>query len=59
LTDSFMNNGLDCPYYTRPPEYRGMKVPDALLSGNHKEIDKWREETARSITKQKRPDLLG
>jgi tRNA (guanine37-N1)-methyltransferase len=58
LSDSFMDGRLDCPYYTRPPEYRGMKVPDALQSGNHKEIAAWREAEAMKVTRQRRPDLL-
>jgi tRNA (guanine37-N1)-methyltransferase len=43
LTDSFQDGLLDAPSYTRPPEFRGMKVPDVLLGGNHKEVAKWRE----------------
>lgn len=49
---------LDCPQYTRPAEFRGWKVPDVLLSGNHAEIRKWREHTAREKTERMRPDLL-
>jgi tRNA (guanine37-N1)-methyltransferase len=49
---------LDCPQYTRPAEFRGWKVPDVLLSGNHAEIRKWREHTAREKTARMRPDLL-
>jgi tRNA (guanine37-N1)-methyltransferase len=49
---------LDCAYYTRPEEYRGMRVPDVLLSGNHKEIDKWRKSSSLRRTEQLRPDLL-
>lgn len=56
--DSFQNNLLDYPQYTRPAEYKGMKVPDVLLNGNHKEIEKWRKEKAIENTKNKRPDLL-
>lgn len=58
LTDSFQDNLLSPPVYTRPPEYNGWKVPDVLLSGNFKEIDKWREAKALERTKQRRPDLL-
>ena len=58
LTDSFQSNRLDSPYYTRPPEYRCMKVPDVLLSGNHAEIEKWREEMSLKRTKERRRDLL-
>ena len=56
--DSFQNNLLDYPQYTRPAEYKGMKIPDVLLNGNHKEIEKWRKEKALENTKNKRPDLL-
>jgi len=49
---------LDCSYYTRPVEYRGMRVPDVLLSGNHKEIEKWRKTSSLRRTEQLRPDLL-
>lgn len=49
---------LDCPHYTRPPEWMGMKVPDILLSGNHAKIDAWRREQSLNRTKQRRPDLL-
>ena len=49
---------LDCAYYTRPEEYRGLNVPEVLLSGNHKEIDKWRKVSSRRRTEQLRPDLL-
>lgn len=49
---------LDCPQYTRPAEFRGWKVPDTLLSGNHEEIRRWRREAARAKTARNRPDLL-
>jgi tRNA (guanine37-N1)-methyltransferase len=58
LTDSFQDNLLSPPVYTRPPEFNGWKVPDVLLSGNPKEIDKWREQQALERTKIRRPDLL-
>ena len=58
LTDSFQNCLLAPPVYTRPPEYKGMKVPDVLLSGNHQKIAEWREQQAEEITKKIRPDLL-
>ena len=58
LTDSFQNDLLAPPVYTRPPEYKGMKVPDVLLSGNHQKIAEWRELQAEEITKKVRPDLL-
>src|SRR6266581_3244143 len=51
--------GLEYPQYTRPAEFRGMKVPDVLVSGHHAEIARWREEQAKSRTKERRPDLLG
>jgi tRNA (guanine37-N1)-methyltransferase len=49
---------LDCPQYTRPAEFRGWKVPDVLIGGNHAEIRKWRQAAAREKTKRFRPDLL-
>lgn len=58
LTDSFQDNLLSPPIYTRPAEYKGWKVPDVLLSGNFANIDKWREEMALEHTKTRRPDLL-
>ena len=58
LTDSFQDNLLSPPVYTRPPEYRGWKVPDVLLSGNFPEIEKWREQKAIERTEKRRPDLL-
>ncbi len=56
--DSFQNNLLDFPQYTRPREYKGMIVPEILVSGNHKNIDQWRIEKQRENTLNKRPDLL-
>jgi tRNA (guanine37-N1)-methyltransferase len=56
--DSFGDGLLDHPHYTRPAEFRGMKVPEALLSGNHSEIEKWRRREALKATLLKRPDLL-
>ena len=58
LTDSFQDDLLAPPVYTRPAEYKGWKVPDILLSGNLKEIDKWKEEQSIERTKRLRPDLL-
>lgn len=58
LTDSFQDNLLSHPIYTRPAEYKGLKVPDILLSGNFPKIEKWREEKAYEHTKKRRPDLL-
>lgn len=56
--DSFSGGLLEGPQYTRPSEFRGWKVPDILLSGNHGEIAKWRQEQARRRTEKNRPDLL-
>lgn len=58
LTDSFQDNLLAPPIYTRPSEYKGLKVPEVLLSGHFKKIEEWREEKALKITKEKRPDLI-
>ncbi len=58
LTDSFQDGLLAPPVYTRPAEYKGMKVPEILLNGNTKAIDQWREDQAYLRTKQRRPDLL-
>ncbi|MFY8098026.1 MAG: tRNA (guanosine(37)-N1)-methyltransferase TrmD [Flavobacterium sp.] len=58
LTDSFQDNLLSHPIYTRPAEYKGLKVPDILLSGNFPEIEKWREQKAYEHTLERRPDLL-
>ncbi|MCA1557743.1 MAG: tRNA (guanosine(37)-N1)-methyltransferase TrmD, partial [Acidobacteria bacterium] len=56
--ESFSEGLLDYPHYTRPPEFRGMKVPDVLLSGNHAEIAGWRARRALEKTERNRPDLL-
>lgn len=56
--ESFADGLLDCPQYTRPPEFHGMRVPEVLLGGNHAEIALWRREAAEKKTKQNRPDLL-
>jgi len=56
--DSFSAGLLEAPQYTRPAEFRGWKIPEVLLSGNHAEIAKWRKEQALKRTKQNRPDLL-
>ena len=56
--ESFIDGTLEYPQYTRPSEYRGMKVPDVLLSGNHGEIAKWRRQKSLEITKERRPDIL-
>lgn len=56
--ESFSHGLLEYPQYTRPAEFRGMKVPDVLLSGNHAEIEKWRREQALNRTRERRPDLL-
>jgi len=59
LFDSFQDKLLAPPVYTRPEEYRGWKVPDVLLSGDHRKIEEWRHEQALERTRQRRPDLLG
>lgn len=56
--DSFSNGLLDYPHYTRPADFRGMKVPEVLLNGNHAEIEKWRKEKALEKTQKFRQDLL-
>lgn len=58
LTDSFQDNLLSPPVYTRPEEFRGWRVPDILLSGNHAKIEQWREEQSVLRTKERRPDML-
>jgi len=58
LTDSFQDGLLDTPSFTRPPEFRGMRVPDVLLSGNHEEIAAWRMEQRRRRTGERRTDLM-
>lgn len=58
LTDSFQDNLLSPPIYTRPSDYKGLKVPDILLSGNSKKIEIWLHEEALKITQEKRPDIL-
>jgi tRNA (guanine37-N1)-methyltransferase len=58
VDESFSRASLEYPHYTRPAEFRGMKVPAVLLSGNHAEIEKWRREQARLRTQARRPDLL-
>jgi len=60
-SDSFtesLQGKLECPWYTRPPEYRGHEVPEVLISGHHANIDKWREEESKERTQARRPDLL-
>ena len=56
--ESFSNGLLEYPQYTRPQEFMGMKVPEVLISGNHKEVDNWRLKESLKITKEKRPDLI-
>ena len=56
--ESFSNNLLEYPQYTRPEEFRGKKVPEVLISGHHENIKRWREEKALEVTEKKRPDLL-
>lgn len=58
LTDSFQENLLDAPWYTRPAEFHGMRVPEVLLSGDHKTIEQWRYEQRREKTLERRKDLL-
>lgn len=57
-TDSFENNLLEAPQYTKPYDFMGQKVPDILLSGDHKKIDEWRKSESLKRTKERRPDLL-
>ena len=56
--ESFSDGLLEYPQYTRPEIFLDMKVPEVLLSGNHKEIEKWRNQTSIDITKKKRPELI-
>ena len=58
LSDSFQDNLLAPPVYTRPVEFRGWRVPDVIMSGNHAKIDEWRYEQSLTRTKERRPDLL-
>jgi tRNA (guanine37-N1)-methyltransferase len=58
INESFENDLLDYPQYTRPDLYKGLKVPDVLISGNHSKIKKWREEKSVEITRKNRPDLF-
>ncbi len=57
-TETFEDGLLDYPSYTKPSEYRGMKVPEVLLSGDHAKVDAWREEQRKTRTRLKRPDLM-
>ncbi len=57
-SDSFISGLLDAPYYTRPQDFRGYKVPEVLVSGNHQKVKEWRDERALKLTKEKRPDLI-
>ncbi|MBQ7636914.1 MAG: tRNA (guanosine(37)-N1)-methyltransferase TrmD [Lachnospiraceae bacterium] len=59
IYESFNENLLEHPQYTRPEEYRGMKVPEVLLSGHHANVEKWKKEQSLERTKKYRPDLLG
>ena len=56
--ESFSNNLLECPYYTKPSEYEGLKVPEVLQNGNHKQIELWKQKEAIKLTKQRRPELV-
>ena len=58
VQESFSENRLEYPQYTRPVEYRGLAVPEVLRSGNHAAIDKWRREQAERLTREKRPDII-
>jgi tRNA (guanine37-N1)-methyltransferase len=58
LTDSHQQELLDCPYYTRPADFKGLKVPEVLLSGNHAKIEEWRKQRSEEITRKNRPDLF-
>ena len=58
VEDSFVSGILDCPHFTRPPQYKGIAVPDVLMAGNHAEIARWRRRQALLMTQKKRPDLL-
>ena len=58
VEDSFVDGLLDCPHYTRPEEYNGVKVPEILLSGNHAKIKQWRLKMSLKRTRDLRPDLL-
>jgi tRNA (guanine37-N1)-methyltransferase len=58
IEDSFVNGLLDCPHYTRPEQYNGVKVPEVLLSGNHAKIKQWRLKMSLHRTRDQRPDLL-
>jgi tRNA (guanine37-N1)-methyltransferase len=58
MNESFSDGRLDCPQYTRPPEFEGMRPPDVLLNGNHAEIARWRRQASMDKTKRNRPDLL-
>jgi tRNA (guanine37-N1)-methyltransferase len=55
--DSFYEGPLGAPSYTRPAEFRGLRVPEVLLSGDHAAIERWRRERAREVTSRNRPDL--
>lgn len=57
-SESFNDNLLDYPVYTKPASYKGMEVPPVLLSGNHQEIKKYRDKERLRVTKERRPDLL-
>ncbi|MDE6401561.1 MAG: hypothetical protein K2L54_03010, partial [Clostridiales bacterium] len=57
--ESFSDGMLEYPQYTRPPEFMGLKVPEVLLNGNHKEIEKYRRTESERLTAMRRPDLIG
>ena len=58
IRESFEGDSLDFPHYTKPADFRGLKVPEVLLSGNHQKVEQWRKKKALEATKKRRPDLL-
>ena len=58
IGDSFQEGFLDCPWYTRPADFEGLKVPEVLMSGDHARIGRWREREAIARTRERRPDIL-
>ena len=59
VSESHTTGALEHPHYTRPAEFRGLRVPDVLLSGNHGEIERWRRAESERVTRERRPDLVG
>ena len=58
MQESFAEGYLEYPHYTKPREFRGLTVPEVLISGNHEKIDEWRKKQSEEITRKNRPDLL-